>query len=95
MFFETERLPHRAADDPGQERRGNATDALDALLPFQRDDFYGLFKAMDGLPVIIRLIDPPLHEFLPSHDELLIGGRRSSAADRQGPGDAGREEEAC
>jgi len=40
-------------------------------LPMQREDFAGLFKAMDGLPVTIRLIDPPLHEFLPSHDELL------------------------
>jgi pyruvate,orthophosphate dikinase len=44
---------------------------LDKLLPFQRADFEGLFEAMDGLPVIIRLIDPPLHEFLPSKDELL------------------------
>jgi len=41
--------------------------ALDKLLPFQRRDFIGLFKAMDGLPVVIRLIDPPLHEFVP-HD---------------------------
>jgi pyruvate,orthophosphate dikinase len=46
--------------------------ALKKLLPFQRKDFEGIFKAMDGLPVIIRLIDPPLHEFLPSHDELLV-----------------------
>ena len=41
--------------------------ALDKLLPFQRRDFIGLFQAMDGLPVVIRLIDPPLHEFVP-HD---------------------------
>jgi len=47
-------------------------EALDFLLPYQRGDFYGLFEAMDGLPVIIRLIDPPLHEFLPGHDELLV-----------------------
>jgi pyruvate,orthophosphate dikinase len=46
-------------------------EALDALLPFQREDFAGLFRAMDGLPVIIRLIDPPLHEFLPDHMELM------------------------
>jgi pyruvate,orthophosphate dikinase len=46
--------------------------ALKKLLPFQRKDFEGIFKAMDGLPVIIRLIDPPLHEFLPSYDELLV-----------------------
>jgi pyruvate,orthophosphate dikinase len=45
--------------------------ALATLLRLQRGDFEGLFKAMDGLPVIIRLIDPPLHEFLPSHDSLL------------------------
>jgi pyruvate,orthophosphate dikinase len=45
---------------------------LDKLLPFQRADFEGLFEAMDGLPVIIRLIDPPLHEFLPSKDDLLV-----------------------
>src|ERR1700674_3030974 len=42
--------------------------ALDKLLPFQRRDFIGIFEAMDGLPVTIRLIDPPLHEFVP-HDE--------------------------
>ncbi|MCX7868281.1 MAG: hypothetical protein N2438_14365, partial [Limisphaera sp.] len=47
-------------------------EALDFLLPFQRSDFYGLFEAMDGYPVIIRLIDPPLHEFLPSLEELLV-----------------------
>ena len=41
--------------------------ALDSLLPFQRRDFAGIFEAMDGLPVTIRLIDPPLHEFVP-HD---------------------------
>jgi pyruvate,orthophosphate dikinase len=45
--------------------------ALARLLVLQRRDFEGLFRAMDGLPVIIRLIDPPLHEFLPSHDSLL------------------------
>ncbi len=70
MFFETERLPFVQqmilAKTP-EERR----EALAQLLPFQRSDFDGLFRAMDGLPVIIRLIDPPMHEFLPSHDELL------------------------
>ena len=44
--------------------------ALDALLPLQRDDFYGILLAMDGLPVTIRLLDPPLHEFLPDLVEL-------------------------
>ncbi len=42
--------------------------ALEKLLPFQRDDFEGIFKAMDGRPVTVRLLDPPLHEFLPHHD---------------------------
>jgi len=46
-------------------------DALDGLLPFQRKDFEGLFEAMDGYPVIVRLIDPPMHEFLPPREELL------------------------
>jgi len=70
MFFEEERLPIvqrmiLAEDD--QEREG----ALNELLPFQRSDFEGIFKAMDGLPVIIRLIDPPLHEFLPNERDVL------------------------
>jgi pyruvate,orthophosphate dikinase len=70
MFFEPERLPFVQkmimADLPIERQM-----ALDALLPFQREDFAGLFRAMDGLPVIIRLIDPPLHEFLPSHIVLM------------------------
>ncbi len=70
MFFESERLPYvqkMIMTNQPSERR----EALDALLPFQREDFVGLFKAMDGLPVIIRLIDPPLHEFLPSYETLM------------------------
>jgi pyruvate,orthophosphate dikinase len=47
-------------------------EALAKLLPFQRADFDGLFRAMDGLPVTIRLIDPPMHEFLPSQEQLLV-----------------------
>jgi pyruvate,orthophosphate dikinase len=46
--------------------------ALQKLLPFQRKDFIGLFKAMAGLPVTIRLLDPPLHEFLPKREELMV-----------------------
>ncbi len=69
MFFEAERLPHVLkmimADLPVERR-----EALEAVLPFQREDFAGLFRAMDGLPVIIRLLDPPLHEFLPNRNEL-------------------------
>jgi pyruvate,orthophosphate dikinase len=70
MFFETERLPIvqqmiMAKSDEEQN------EAIAKLLPLQRSDFDGLFRAMDGLPVIVRLLDPPLHEFLPSHDELV------------------------
>ena len=72
MFFETERMPVvqrmiLAKDDPKV-----VAECLDALLRHQREDFYGLFKAMDGLPVIVRLIDPPLHEFLPGHLEVAM-----------------------
>jgi pyruvate,orthophosphate dikinase len=61
------------ADRSADERRAITTfdDALAELETLQTDDFAGLFRAMDGLPVVIRLIDPPLHEFLPSHDELV------------------------
>jgi pyruvate,orthophosphate dikinase len=55
------------ADDPAEQDA-----ALQALLPLQRDDFVGIFTAMDGLPVTIRLLDPPLHEFLPSLEELSV-----------------------
>jgi pyruvate,orthophosphate dikinase len=56
-----------------EEREAVATfdGALTELEKLQTDDFAGLFRAMDGLPVVIRLIDPPLHEFLPSHEELI------------------------
>jgi len=70
MFFEQERLPivqRMILADSSEER----TKELDELLPFQRSDFDGLFEAMTGLPVIIRLIDPPLHEFLPELVELV------------------------
>ena len=67
MFFEGDRIKSVRemilADDEADRRQ-----ALAKLLPMQRGDFGGLFKAMDGLPVTIRLLDPPLHEFLP-HDE--------------------------
>ena len=71
MFFEEVRLPivqSMILAKTGEERKIQ----LDKLLPFQRSDFEGIFEAMDGLPVIIRLIDPPLHEFLPAKDDLLV-----------------------
>ena len=69
MFFQSERLPvmqRMIMTDSVTERR----DALEELEPLQRADFLGLFQAMDGLPVIIRLVDPPLHEFLPTFEDL-------------------------
>ncbi len=70
MFFEPERLPivQRMILAKTSEER---TAALNELLPYQRSDFEGLFEAMDNYPVIIRLIDPPLHEFLPSLEDTL------------------------
>ncbi len=70
MFFEPERLPI-VQDMILSESSAGRTAALDKLLPYQRKDFDGLFEAMDGLPVIIRLIDPPLHEFMPDEEKLL------------------------
>ena len=71
MFFAEDRIPHMRAmilADNEKERRV----ALKKLLPMQREDFLGLFRAMDGLPVTIRLLDPPLHEFLPKREELMV-----------------------
>ena len=59
--------------------------ALEELRKFQTGDFYGILKAMDGLPVVIRLIDPPLHEFLPKHDKLLEDITRARALGESGP----------
>jgi pyruvate,orthophosphate dikinase len=68
MFFGDERLPVMqemilASDEPGRRA------ALDRLLPFQQSDFEAIFEVMTGLPVTIRLLDPPLHEFLPPLEE--------------------------
>jgi len=70
MFFETSRLPivQRMILAQNEEDREAA---LNELLPSQRADFDGLFEAMNGLPVIIRLIDPPLHEFMPDEEKLF------------------------
>src|SRR5881398_3614311 len=70
MFMEEDRLPIVQAmilADSTREREKH----LARLLPIQRGDFIGIFKAMAGLPVVIRLIDPPLHEFLPNMDNLI------------------------
>ena len=71
-----------AEDEAAQE------EALSALLPLQRDDFTEILEAMDGLPVTIRLIDPPLHEFLPDFTDLVGAGGaggRARRATRQRP----------
>jgi len=71
MFMEQERLPvvqeMIMAETPDSRRK-----CLEQLLPMQREDFRGILRAMKGLPVTIRLLDPPLHEFLPSLEDLLV-----------------------
>ena len=83
MFFDPERIPWvRAlilAETEKEER-----EALDKLFFFQRSDFVGLLEAMDGLPVTVRLLDPPLHEFLPPLVEL----ERKESAGKLAPGEA-------
>ena len=72
MFFGEERITkmrRMILSESDEEERA----ALDALRPHQREDFAALFRAMDGYPVTIRLLDPPLHEFLPSPDDDLSG----------------------
>ena len=88
MFFGEGRIPivqRMILSDTEAERRK----ALDELLPFQREDFYGVFKAMKGCPVTIRTIDPPLHEFLPKREELMVDIAKLETA-----GKSGRELEA-
>ncbi|HMF98753.1 MAG TPA: pyruvate, phosphate dikinase [Vicinamibacterales bacterium] len=84
MFFGEGRIPivqrMILADSEADRRK-----ALDELLPLQRDDFYGVFKAMHGNPVTIRTIDPPLHEFLPKREELMVDIARLEATGKTGP----------
>ena len=71
MFFAEDRIPHMRAmimASTEKERRM----ALRKLLPMQRSDFVGIFRAMDGYPVTIRTLDPPLHEFLPRREDLMV-----------------------
>jgi len=70
MFMAQDRLPVMQAMIMADDERGRRT-ALEQLLPFQQADFEGIFEAMRGLPVTIRLLDPPLHEFLPDEDEAV------------------------
>jgi pyruvate,orthophosphate dikinase len=65
------------------ESAGEEQAAYDKLLPLQREDFVGIFRAMDGLPVTVRLLDPPLHEFLPNQVELAVGVARAEEREEQ------------
>jgi pyruvate,orthophosphate dikinase len=71
MFFGEEKIPHMRAMILADNEKDRRT-ALKKLLPMQRKDFEGVFKAMDGLPVTIRTLDPPLHEFLPRREDLMV-----------------------
>jgi pyruvate,orthophosphate dikinase len=71
MFFEKDRLPHMRAMILANNEKDRRT-ALKKLLPMQRADFIGVFRAMDGFPVTIRTLDPPLHEFLPRREDLMV-----------------------
>jgi pyruvate,orthophosphate dikinase len=70
MFFQEERLPI-VQEMIMANRKGRRVAALEKLQPMQRQDFEGIFRAMEGQAVIIRLLDPPLHEFLPSYENLV------------------------
>jgi pyruvate,orthophosphate dikinase len=72
MFFQEERLPIVQAMILAEPNSAEEAKQLEALQHFQYDDFYGIFKAMGGYPVIIRLLDPPLHEFMPDHEQLAM-----------------------
>ena len=80
MFFAEDRLPHVQAMILARTEKDRRK-ALAKLLPMQRSDFAGLFKAMDGFPVVIRTLDPPLHEFLPKRENLMVDIARLPHAD--------------
>jgi pyruvate,orthophosphate dikinase len=71
MFFAEDRIPHMQAMILARDEKARRK-ALAKLLPMQRKDFAGLFEAMNGYPVVIRTLDPPLHEFLPKREELMV-----------------------
>jgi len=71
MFFGEQKIPHMRAMILANNEKDRRT-ALKKLLPMQRKDFEGVFRAMDGFPVTIRTLDPPLHEFLPRREDLMV-----------------------
>jgi pyruvate,orthophosphate dikinase len=80
MFFAEDRIAHMQAMILAQDEKSRRK-ALAKLLPMQRADFAGLFKAMDGFPVLVRTLDPPLHEFLPKREVLMVDLAKLPAAD--------------
>ncbi|MBK9168637.1 MAG: pyruvate, phosphate dikinase [Bryobacterales bacterium] len=80
MFFAEDRIPHMQAMILARDEKTRRA-ALLKLLPMQRSDFAGLFKAMNGFPVVIRTLDPPLHEFLPKREELMVDIAKLPSAD--------------
>jgi pyruvate,orthophosphate dikinase len=84
MFFAEDRIDHMRAmiltDNEADRRK-----ALAALLPMQKADFVGLLEAMSGLPVTIRLLDPPLHEFLPKREDLMVEIAKLEVVDAKSP----------
>ena len=84
MFFAEDRIEHMRTMILAEDEKSRR-DALKKLLPMQRADFVGLFKAMESLPVTIRLLDPPLHEFLPKREDLLVEVARLEATKPRSP----------
>jgi len=79
MFFDEDRLPHMQAMILATDE-SSRREALKKLLPMQKADFLGLFEAMAGYPVTVRFLDPPLHEFLPKREELMVEVARMEAS---------------
>jgi pyruvate, orthophosphate dikinase len=84
MFRQAERLPH-VQDMIMADTEAGRKVALAKLLPFQQDDFREMYRAMDGLPVVIRLIDPPLHEFLREFSDVDVEIAVAAAKGKDGP----------
>jgi pyruvate,orthophosphate dikinase len=82
MFFAEDRLPFVQAMILARDEKTRRK-ALQKLLPMQRKDFAGLFKAMNGFPVVIRTLDPPLHEFLPKREHLMVDLAKLPYADNK------------
>ena len=81
MFFDEDRLPHMQAMILATDE-ASRREALKKLLPMQKSDFLGLFEAMEGFPVTVRFLDPPLHEFLPKREELMVEIAKMEASNK-------------